>query len=121
MRTHNPNGFTIVELLVVAAIVGILMSLISIYFSQQAKVTRETQALQEARIKARMVAEMVVQDLQTAGSSVGFRRRGFPNRSTGLLGGRREEMYRQTAQRNRNKKFMWSMRPRSDPTNLVGG
>ncbi|CAN5863188.1 hypothetical protein BH24DEI2_BH24DEI2_24040 [soil metagenome] len=70
MRARNHNGFTIVELLVVAAVVGILMSLVSIYFSQQAKVTRDTQALQEARIKARMVAEMVVQDLQTAGSSV---------------------------------------------------
>ncbi len=64
------NGFTIVELLVTASIVGILLSIVSVFFSQQANVTRQTQASQEAAIKARMVAELLIQDLQVAGSSV---------------------------------------------------
>ena len=66
------NGFTIVELLVAASIVGILLSVVSVFFSQQANVTRQTQASQEAAIKARMVAELLIQDLQVAGSSVVF-------------------------------------------------
>ncbi len=71
-RANTKNGFTIVELLVAASIVGILLSIVAAFFSQQANLTRQTQARQEAEIKARMVAELLVQDLQVAGSSVIF-------------------------------------------------
>lgn len=64
------RAFTVVELLVVAALLGIVLTIVTAYFIQQSQVSRRTQARNEAEINARMVAEIIVQDLQIAGSNV---------------------------------------------------
>jgi prepilin-type N-terminal cleavage/methylation domain-containing protein len=66
------SGFSLVELLVVVAILGIVLTLLTAFFVQQTRVSRQTQARNEVETKVRTVAELIVQDLQVAGSNVIF-------------------------------------------------
>lgn len=65
-------GLTIVELLVAGIVMTVLLGMTAIFFSSQATVSRRTQARSDANIKARTIAELIVQDLQVAGSTVHF-------------------------------------------------
>lgn len=62
------RGFTLVELLVVAAVLGIILSVVAAFFTQQARVTRRVQATNELNILVRNVAEALAQDFQLAGA-----------------------------------------------------
>jgi prepilin-type N-terminal cleavage/methylation domain-containing protein len=64
------QGVTVVELLIVMAILGIIMSVLAAYFVQQTRLTSGTQARNEVEIKVRTVAEIIAQDLQMAGSRI---------------------------------------------------
>ncbi len=64
------KGVTVVELLIVMAILGIIMSVLIAYFAQQSRLTSRTQARNEVEIKVRTVAEIIAQDLQMAGSRI---------------------------------------------------
>lgn len=79
MKTQTPieipkhplrQGFTIVELLVAGTILTILLGALTAFFVQHAQITRRTQARNEIESIARTIAELVVQDLEIAGSTV---------------------------------------------------
>ena len=61
-------GLTVIELLIVLALLGMLMALLMSFFSAQLRVAGQTQARNEAAVKLRTVAELLVQDLQMAGA-----------------------------------------------------
>lgn len=73
---RHPNvaqrGFTLVELLVALAVFGVIMAFVAIYFAQQTNVAARAQALNDAELAARTVAEAVAQDFQLAGSRATF-------------------------------------------------
>lgn len=66
---HRQGGISIIELLVVMAILGIILVFLGVFFAQSARISQETQARNEVRTKVRTIAEIVAQDLQLAGSS----------------------------------------------------
>lgn len=72
MKHARIKGLTIIELLVVMAIVSVLMGVLTVFFRQQAQVTQQVQARNEVRTNLRSVAEIMVQDLQIAGSRAVF-------------------------------------------------
>ena len=67
-RVHMRAGITVVELLIVMAILGVVMSILAAFFAQQTRMTSQTQARNEVEVKVRTVAEVMAQDLQMAGS-----------------------------------------------------
>jgi type II secretory pathway component PulJ len=69
---RRSDGLTIVELLVVAAILGILLLMLTTFFTQQTRLSAATQARNEVEIKTRTAAEIMIQDLQVAGSRIVF-------------------------------------------------
>lgn len=69
---RSRSGITIIELLVAGAVLTLLLGFVAFYFSSQATVSRRTQARSDANIKSRTIAELIVQDLQVAGSTVHF-------------------------------------------------
>ena len=69
MKGHrNQRGLTVIELLVVAAIVGIVLAVLAYYFATQSRVSNDVQARNRLETTLRSVAEVVMQDLQLAGS-----------------------------------------------------
>jgi prepilin-type N-terminal cleavage/methylation domain-containing protein len=72
MKRKRTAGLTMVELLVVMAIVSVLMGVLTVFFRQQTQVTQQVQARNEVRTNLRSVAEIMVQDLQIAGSRAVF-------------------------------------------------
>lgn len=62
------SGFTIVELLIAAAVMALLLIGVSLYLAQQSKATTRGQARNDTELSARTVAEAVAQDFQLAGS-----------------------------------------------------
>jgi type II secretory pathway component PulJ len=65
---RSSAGITVVELLIVMAIMGVVMAVLAAFFTQQTRVTSQTQARNEVEIKVRTVTEVIAQDLQMAGS-----------------------------------------------------
>jgi type II secretory pathway component PulJ len=65
-------GLSVVELLVVAALLGVVLTILVNFFVQQSQVTRRTQARNEVEVNVRTAAEIIIQDLQVAGSRVIF-------------------------------------------------
>lgn len=61
-------GFTIVELLIVAGIMVTLLAGLGAFFALQSRVGERTQDRNEVENKVREVAEIVMQDVQQAGS-----------------------------------------------------
>ena len=59
---------TVIELLIVMAIIGIVLSLLTAFFRTQVRVSASVQARNEVETKLRGVAEILMQDLQLAGS-----------------------------------------------------
>lgn len=62
------TGITLVELLVVAAILGVLLLLLTVFFRTQTRVSAQVQARNEVESTVRGAAEVLMQDLQLAGS-----------------------------------------------------
>lgn len=65
-------GFTVVELLVAAAVMAVLLGAVALYFAQQSRATSDGQAHNDVELSARTVAEGVTQDLQLAGSRAAY-------------------------------------------------
>jgi type II secretory pathway component PulJ len=63
-------GVTVVELLIVMAILGIIMTVLAAYFVQQTRLTSQTQARNEVEVKVRTVAEVMAQDILMSGSRI---------------------------------------------------
>ncbi len=61
-------GLTLVELLVVLAVMGLLLGLMTAYFASQTHATEESQAQNNVRVKVRSVGELLTQDLEMAGA-----------------------------------------------------
>ena len=61
-------GLGLVELLVALAVGGIVLGIVASFFSFQSRVSRDTQARNELNIRARAVAEALIQDLRLAGA-----------------------------------------------------
>lgn len=59
---------TVIELLIVVAIVGVVLSALTAYFAMQTRVSGNVQARNQLETTLRSVAEIVMQDLQLAGS-----------------------------------------------------
>ena len=70
VKATRVKGITVVELLVVMAILGIVMSVLVAFFSQQSRLTSQTQARNEVEVKLRSVAEVIAQDLLMTGSRI---------------------------------------------------
>jgi prepilin-type N-terminal cleavage/methylation domain-containing protein len=62
------QGFTLVEMIVAVAILGIIMGVASAFLAQQSRAAGISQAINEAELAARTIAEAVIQDFQLAGS-----------------------------------------------------
>jgi type II secretory pathway pseudopilin PulG len=67
---RRQSGITIVELLVVMAVLGLILGVLAAFFSSQTRVTSRTQARNEVEVKLRTSAEIMLQDLQIAGSRI---------------------------------------------------
>lgn len=67
-RRRLEAGLSLVELLVVVAVVGVILASVAAFFTLQTRVARETQAQNELQVRMRAVAEAVAQDLQLAGA-----------------------------------------------------
>lgn len=63
------QAFTIIEMLVAMAILGIVIGLVAQYFVRQNELTRQAQAKSEVQDKVRTVMQLITQDLQLAGAS----------------------------------------------------
>ena len=70
MTCRRTMGVTVVELLIVMAIMGIIMGVLVAYFVQQTRLTSQTQARNEVEVKVRTVAEVMTQDLLMSGSRI---------------------------------------------------
>lgn len=66
--TRRGQGLTLVELLVAAAILSVVLGLVTVYLGQHVRYARQTEARNEVQDKVRMVMQMVSQDLQMAGA-----------------------------------------------------
>lgn len=68
IRARRQAGVTLVELLVVMVVAGILLGTLTAYFAQQTRDSARLQTQHDLDTKVRAVGEMVLQDLQIAGS-----------------------------------------------------
>lgn len=64
----SSSGFTVVELLVTAAIVAVVLGILTAFFAAQTRVGLSIQDRNEVENKLKAVAEIVMQDVQQAGS-----------------------------------------------------
>jgi prepilin-type N-terminal cleavage/methylation domain-containing protein len=62
------RGLGLVELLVAIAVAGIIMVVVAAFFAFQSRIARDTQARNEINVRARAVAEAIIQDLRLAGA-----------------------------------------------------
>jgi len=72
LRVASQRGITVVELLIVMAIVGVVLTLLATFFATQTRISNEVQARNHVETTLRSVAEVVMQDLQLAGSRAGY-------------------------------------------------
>ncbi len=61
-------GFTIVELLVASVVLITVLGIVAVFFAQQNRVSRAAQERSDAQDRARLVVQLVTQDLSLAGS-----------------------------------------------------
>lgn len=66
------GGITILELLIVLAIMSVIMGVLTAFFRQQTQLSSQIQARNEVQTKLRSAAEIIMQDLQIAGSRAIF-------------------------------------------------
>ena len=69
MKHQRAHGFTVIELVVAAAVFGILLTFAGTYFVSSAELSRLSQTRTEVQDKARTVMQLVTQDLQMVGAS----------------------------------------------------
>lgn len=67
-RGADRRGVGLVELLIALAIGGVVLGVTAAFYGQQTRVTRETQARNDANLRARGVLEAIVQDVRMAGA-----------------------------------------------------
>src|SRR5690606_37941070 len=70
--TGRQSGFTLIELLISMAVVGIILISLTTIFVSQTRISERTQDRNEVDSKLRSIAEVVMQDLQQAGSVATF-------------------------------------------------
>ena len=68
LRKGSVSGFTLIEVLVASTILIVVLGIVAAYFGQQARVSRETQTRSEAQNRARLVMQLVSQDLSQTGA-----------------------------------------------------
>ena len=71
IRSRNRRGqagFSLVELLVAATVLVVVLGIVAIYFGEQSRLARRTQARSDAQDRARLVMQLVTQDLSLAGA-----------------------------------------------------
>jgi len=61
------RGFTLTELLVAMAVVGVILLVLSVFFSFQARTSRDVQGSNELNVRVRSIADLLVKDLQLVG------------------------------------------------------
>lgn len=64
----HQHGLSLVEMLIAAALLVIVLGLVTVYFGAHERYARQTEAHTEVQDKVRMVMQMVTQDLQMAGA-----------------------------------------------------
>ena len=62
------SGVTLIEMLIAIAILGIMFGVIAAFMTQQTRAVALSQAINEAEVTARVIAEALAQDFQLAGS-----------------------------------------------------
>lgn len=74
-RAHarRAAGFSIVEVLVAAAVLVVVLGIVAIYFGRQSQLSQRTQARSDAQDRARLVMQLVTQDLSLAGGKTYIR------------------------------------------------
>lgn len=70
MRKVRARGVSVVELLIVLAVLGAVLAVLTAFFGMQANTSSRVQAGNEVEINVRTAAEIVTQDLQMAGSRI---------------------------------------------------
>lgn len=65
---NRRSGMTLIEMLVAMAILGIVFAILAAFMVQQTRAVALSQAINEAEVTARVIAEAVAQDFQLAGS-----------------------------------------------------
>jgi prepilin-type N-terminal cleavage/methylation domain-containing protein len=79
MRGLRPQGFTLIELMVVMALVGVLVASIYQFFARTSEAMYEADSLADTTDRARFALEVVARDFQSAAS--------FGTPDSGALGG----------------------------------
>jgi prepilin-type N-terminal cleavage/methylation domain-containing protein len=79
MRMMRPHGFTLIELTVVMALVGVLVASIYQFFARTSDALYEAESLAETTDRGRFALELIARDIQSAGS--------FGTPDSGAIGG----------------------------------
>lgn len=61
-------GFTLIEMIVAGAVLVIVLGIVAIFFGNQTRMTRRTQARTDTQDQARLVMQLVTQDLSLTGA-----------------------------------------------------
>lgn len=63
------GGFTLIEVIVAGAILVIVLGIVAVFFGQQTQMSHRTQARNDTQDRARLVMQLVTQDLSLAGAT----------------------------------------------------
>lgn len=69
MRRPSRNGLTLVEVLVAVVVMGLLLVMVTLFFSQQRRHSAQVEADAQVRAQARTIGELVAQDLELTGAT----------------------------------------------------
>lgn len=72
-RRRGEAGFSITEVLIAAAVLVVVLGIVAIYFGQQATLTKRTQARSDTQDRARLVMQLLTQDLSLTGGKTYIR------------------------------------------------
>lgn len=82
---RDRRGFTVVELLITAAVMVVILAVLTSFFATQTQVSTSVQERNQVENKLKTVAELVMQDVQQAGS-VAIYASGIPTYAVDELG-----------------------------------
>ena len=68
-RPIRTAGFTLIEVMVAGAVLVIVLGIVAIFFGDQARLTRRTQARSDTQDRARLVMQLITQDLSLTGAT----------------------------------------------------
>ena len=72
-KRRDEGGFSLIELLVAATVLVIVLGIVAIYFGEQTRLARRTEARSGAQDRARLVMQLVTQDLSLTGAKTYIR------------------------------------------------